>query len=429
MDAELLQRRLDRAQLEIRGLEQLIESKTRDLYLSQQSLRLAAEFQENVLKTMASALVVLDPEGRIVQTNEAALKMLGLAEPDLMGQSIADVADISQSQSGLLIDHAEIDVRISDGTTAPTHFCSSSMHAPDGSISGYVCVWVDLREKKQLEVELRHAQKLESLGQMAAGVAHEINTPIQYVGDTLQFLQEAFTDMQSALQGYRDATDQWKCIPELASLHEKVIELEEDADIAFIDEEAPGAFTRASGGLSRVSKIVKALKSFCHPGSETKTLAQVNEIIENTLTLAATECKYVADVEADLGELPDVPCHPGDLGQVILNLVVNAAHAIEEKVAGTEERGRIRISSHMKGSSIAIDVEDSGAGIPDDVRSRIFDPFFTTKEVGKGTGQGLAIARRIIVDKHGGHLDVTSKPGVGTCFHIELPIDLRAEAA
>ncbi len=409
----------------------MIETNTRDLFISRESLRQANQFQENILRAMASALVVLDTEGVILQANEAALDMLGYSAEELLGLQIEEVAQLpgSGSQGSYAVGDADIDVRLADGEIVPTHFSTSVMRQASGESDGYVCVWVDLREKKQLEIELRHAQKLESLGQMAAGVAHEINTPIQYVGDSLHFLHEAFTDIQGLLQGYREASDKWKESPEFGKLHENLTELEEEADASFIEEEAPGAFERATNGLACVAKIVKALKSFSHPGSDTMAPAQINDVVETTLTLASNECKYIADVEVKLGDLPEIPCHVGDMGQVILNLVVNAAHAIEEKNEGTEDRGTIRIVTSCGETSIVVEISDSGAGIPDEVLGRIFDPFFTTKTVGKGTGQGLSIARRIVVDKHGGQLQVETQPGEGTTFRIVLPRKAMAKAA
>jgi two-component system NtrC family sensor kinase len=431
MNIETLEKKLHRAKAEISGLEQMIETKTRDLFLSRESLRQSITFQENVLKAMTSALVVLDPKGCVVQANQSALEMLNRTSEELKGTTISEIAAFPErgSEAQAFIFEGEVEIHIAGGTVVPTLFSSSVMSDSSGVIEGYVCVWSDLREKRQLEVELRHAQKLESLGQMAAGVAHEINTPIQFVGDSFNFLQEAFEDLQGVVKHYRDSRENWGLQEENSELAAKAIAFEEEADLEFIEEEAPGAFERVASGLSRVATIVKALKSFSHPGSSKMTLANLNDIIETTLTLTNNEYKYVADLDVKLEELPDVSCHPGDMGQVFLNLIVNAAHAIDEKLSGSGEQGTIRISTAVLGGGVVIEIEDSGAGISDEIVGRIFDPFFTTKEVGKGTGQGLSLVRRIIVDKHKGQLSVDSTLGQGTTFRIELPIKREAKAA
>ena len=431
MDPAILERRLKRAQAEVEGLERMIETKARDLFLSRESLRESTQFLENVLRTMSSALVVLDAEGTVQQANAAAKGMLGLTDEQVVGRKLGEFAELPSrdSETPFLVDHDEIEVRLADGSLAPTLFSSSVMRNSDETVGGYVCVWVDLREKKQLEIELRHAQKLESLGQMAAGVAHEINTPIQFVGDSLRFLQEAFADMQEVLGGYRAMREALAEHPEHAKLVQRVEDLEEEADLEFVEEEAPGAFERAANGLERVATIVKALKSHSHPGSDEVTPVQLNETIETTLTLAHNEYKYVAELTTDLGLIPEVPCNEGDMGQVFLNLVVNAAHAIADKVEGTDERGTIHIASFVDGDDAVFEVRDSGSGIPDEVVGRIFDPFFTTKDVGKGTGQGLSIVRRIVVEKHSGKVDVETEVGQGTTFRLRLPLSRRSQAA
>jgi len=176
--------------------------------------------------------------------------------------------------------------------------------------------------------------------------------------------------------------------------------------------------------VERVAKIVRAMKEFSHPGPKEKTLTNINRAIENTITVARNEWKYVSEMILDLDpDLPLVPCHPNEFNQVILNLVINAAHAIADVVGkGATNKGKITVSTRRKGDKVEISVKDTGTGIAPEIRSKIFDPFFTTKEVGKGTGQGLAIARSIVVDKHGGTINFETEVGKGTTFTIHLPI-------
>jgi signal transduction histidine kinase len=197
----------------------------------------------------------------------------------------------------------------------------------------------------------------------------------------------------------------------------------EEIDLDYIERHAPGAFEAAADGISRIATIVRAMKEFSHPDDRVKRPTDLNRAIETTLTIACNEYKYLAEVKTELGELPPVFCHVGDIKQVILNLLINAAHAIGDVVGSVGGKGTILIRSVHVGRMARIDIVDTGAGIAEVFRERVFDPFFTTKEVGKGTGQGLAIARSIIVDKHGGELSFESEVGKGTTFTILLPID------
>ena len=199
-------------------------------------------------------------------------------------------------------------------------------------------------------------------------------------------------------------------------------EAEASADFAYLKDEIPRAFTRTLDGISRVAQIVRAMKEFAHPDRSEKSPADLNRALQTTLTVARNELKYVADVETDLGELPDVMCHQGDMCQVFLNLLINAAHAIQGATGEAGKKGTIRVATCRENDSIVIAISDTGGGIPRGIRDKIFEPFFTTKEVGRGTGQGLAIARSVVVAKHGGSLTFDSEEGKGTTFFIRLPI-------
>lgn len=271
------------------------------------------------------------------------------------------------------------------------------------------------------------AQKLESVGQLAAGIAHEINTPAQYVGDSIQFLAESFESIRTLVAKYREALALLLGSPEHEQLAQELRDAEEIADLAFIEGNATGAFERAADGVARIASIVSAMKDFAHPDSQVKCPADINRAIQTTLTIAHNEYKYVADVETDFGGIPQVTCHVGSINQVILNLVVNAAHAIGDAVGADGEKGRIRVRTVQENNMVCIDIVDTGPGIPESIRERIFEPFFTTKEVGKGSGQGLAIARSIVVDKHGGSLTFDSEAGKGTTFTIRLPVDGKGQ--
>lgn len=285
-------------------------------------------------------------------------------------------------------------------------------------------ILLDVHERKNLEAQLLHTQKLESVGQLASGIAHEINSPAQYTRDNVAFLRECFDDLMPLLRRQRAALDSARTGPLSPELLDELEAAAERADLEFLMEEIPGAVAQSLDGIDRISRIVNAMKGFTHPGSEEPESCDLNRLIEDTVTIARNEWKYVANLELDLdADMPFVSCHSGELGQVILNLIVNAAHAIADKRAGTGELGRIHIESrfHADEGRVEIRVSDDGPGVPKQLQNRIFDPFFTTKPVGKGTGQGLAIAASVIADKHGGTLRLDDSAGDGATFVISIP--------
>ncbi len=300
------------------------------------------------------------------------------------------------------------------------------------------------RVAQQLGVNIAHAHKHEEVGRLAAGIAHEINTPIQFVSDNVHFVEGAIRDLLGLAGRYEEiartalgsGTDTPVGPGQRDQLLHALEQAGEDADIDFLRDELPNAISESLEGIRRVSAIVKAMKAFGHPDASERTAYDLNFAIENALTVARNEIKYVAEIETHFEDIPPVVCCPGDINQVLLNILVNGAQAIGEERErrpaaedGSRELGRIVVTTRAEGDNVLVSIEDNGGGIPDHVAERVFEPFFTTKGVGSGTGQGLAIAYSLVVHRHGGRLWFESVPGTGTTFFLRLPIHGPPEVA
>lgn len=370
--------------------------------------------------------------GDIVYTNAPALQYTGrpgspwesIVHPDDIETVRCDSAAARLDPEAYLV---ECRVERTDRSYRRHSVSFTPVCADDGRLEHWIVIATDIEkdaEARRAQVEASHALKLESLGRLSAGLAHEINTPIQFVGDNTRFLAEAYRDMLDLLLVYRacmaPTTGEVNWDERIRRAHEAELK----ADIEYLAVEIPHAVSQSLEGVERVASLVRSMKSFSYKDSTEPAYADLNEAIRTTVTVARNEVKYVADVALDLGELPDVRCHLGDLNQVFLNLLVNAADALTDK----DERGEIRISSATDGPAAVITFSDNGPGIPEDIQQSIFEPFFTTKGIGKGTGQGLALARAVM-EKHGGSIGVRSAVGEGTEFILRLPIDGKQNAS
>ncbi len=425
------------------GMEERIESRTTEL--AQANEAMAREVVERkqahrevslVLSAISSMLVGVDMKGRVSKWNKSATLVLRTSVEQSLGNDFAFLPltwDRDRVMEGLEKSRAERQpVKINNLRYERANdkegflFLNiSPILDEQGEMEGVLILGTDITDFRVLEAQLSQAQKLESIGQLAAGIAHEINTPAQYVGDTVTFLRDATADLMRALDMaaelngtvLRDEVCTAEAIARLRAALEK-------ADYTFLKEEMPKSFARALEGIERVSAIVRAMRSFSHPGESEKKAVDINQAIENTVIVSRNEWKYVATMETDLDpNLPRVVCLPAELNQVFLNLVVNASHAVEDVVRNTQTLGVLRIATVLEDNHVRISITDSGSGIPEAIRNKIFDPFFTTKEVGKGTGQGLTMAYDIVVNKHGGTISFDTEEGRGTTFHIRLPLD------
>jgi PAS domain S-box-containing protein len=376
------------------------------------------------------------PDGALLHVNQAMASTFGYESVEEMVTGITDIgsqlfADDKRGIEFMLtmdrvggVRNFECEMNCKDGSRIWTNMSICAIREKN-AIVRYEGMCDDITERVQLREQLLQAQKLEAVGQLAAGIAHEINTPIQYIGDNVQFLQEVFNELNELIKQYELLFQDAQSIPSCAKRVDEIKETHESIDTEYLLQEIPKAILQTKEGVLRVATLVNAMKEFSHPGRNEKTPLDLNRAIESTITVSRNEWKYVADVEAHFDPtLPPVHCYPGEFNQVMLNLIVNAAQAIGNVVKRTPgEKGKITIRTKCCAGRVEISVEDTGTGIPENIRSRIFDPFFTTKEIGKGTGQGLSIARSIIVNRHGGNIFFETSEGKGTSFILSLPLE------
>jgi len=273
-----------------------------------------------------------------------------------------------------------------------------------------------------------HNARLENLGTMASGIAHEINTPIQFIGDNLQFISDSFAAIDGLLKHYDLLHKAALANDALDAECKNVTRATDDAELDFLREELPGAIEQSLSGIQQVARIASAMKTFARRGGAEKEMADINQAIDLTSAICRNEWKYDADLELSLDpSLPKLACHIGELSQVWLNLIVNAAHAIKAKP--DLPRGLISITTSMQDGMVEVTITDNGTGIPDDLCNQVFEPFFSTKSAGEGSGQGLAICRTIVTEKHSGKIELSTAIGEGTRFTVRLPVETEQCAA
>lgn len=399
------------------------------------AIQRARDLLQNVIDSTPDWVVATDRDHRILIANQSVAAACGHHPREIVGRPAADWLP-----TGFRCEDETAEAAISGDVSSPAHRHEFEVTLPDGSSRWYQTYIGPLRDRQgeiygalrfghdvtearraervreAMQIELQQAQRLESVGRLAAGIAHEINTPIQYIGDNMRFLEDAFAEICGLLKSCRDS-----CVSGADLENVRLALGTLDAD--YLLSEIPTAVSQTLEGIGRVAAIVRAMKEFSHRGSGEKTLVDINQAIESTVTVSRNEWKYVADVETRLDRtLPQVTCLPGEMKQVLLNLIVNAAHAIADSVGESGTKGLITVSTTRWRESLEIRVTDTGTGIPERLRDRIFEPFFTTKPVGKGTGQGLAISRSVVVDKHGGTIHFETEPGKGTTFVVRIPL-------
>jgi PAS domain S-box-containing protein len=389
---------------------------------------------ELFINSVPSILIGTDSAVRITRWNLAAANTFGLLESSVLGKPLKDcgIKWLDPQMESLIASWTRIEraerrddlLFERDGHRRFLGLTIKRVDFPNERGSGLLITGADITERKFLEMQLGQAQKLEAIGRLAAGVAHEVNTPTQYIGDNARFLKRTWPAANELLRLCQAIHKESASGSITMDTIARLLQCTGEANLDYLLREAPRAIDGCLEGAQRVSNIVKAMKEFSHPGSQEKVAIDINHAIETTIAVARNEWKYVSEVRTNFdATLPPVPCFAGEFNQVILNLVVNSAHAIAEVVGdGSLTKGLISITTKHDSDWAEIRIQDSGAGIPNQVRARIFEPFFTTKEVGKGTGQGLSMAHFVIVKKHKGQIWFESEEGMGTTFIIRLPL-------
>jgi len=391
---------------------------------------------EDLISSLPTIIIGLSQDNNIVLWNAKAEDVLGFDADEVMGEHVSQCGiewDWDKIADGILQSrHNNRPMRVDDvgfrGPEGDERFLGltvNPLNGDDKSILGLTIIGADITDRKNMESQLQQSHKMEAIGQLAAGIAHEINTPVQFVGDNTRFFQDSFDDLIQVIKKQQEALSAARSNSLTDELVEETQQLIEECDLEYLEEEIPLAIEQSLKGVERIAKIVQAMKIFAHPGMVAKEPVDINREIEKTITITRNEWKYVADLKTDFEEsLPLVPIFRAEFNQVILNMIVNAAHAIAEKNKDNQsENGTIHIRTIHEGNQAKICIGDTGAGIPEDIRHKIFDLFFTTKEPGKGTGQGLAISHSVIVKKHNGTLTLESPEGKGTTFTIGLPLE------
>ncbi|QDT12180.1 two-component system sensor histidine kinase NtrB [Planctomycetes bacterium K23_9] len=436
-DLDLLQRRFDRERAARKEAEMLLEQKSREVYETNCQLRDLAEQNTAIVESAAEGILTYSSDGKILTINRSAERLFGVSRSNSL--NLRDLFEAGENAEAVLfrcdVDlGGEADHNIDSQPDADSNEIVAVRSSGKVFLSGisvsctthckqkmFTVLVRDLSRRKRMEAKLNQAQKMESIGQLAAGIAHEINTPIQFVNDNLQFLQDAFEDLSELLDLFDQLLASVKADEPANKLVEQIDSQSEVADLPFLKEEFPNAFSQTLEGIQRVAKIVVAMKEFSQPPSEGKSQLDINQAIENALTIAASQFRDVATVKTDLQQgLPGIVCLGAQINQVLLNILANASEALAEQCGDT--KGEILVTTRMIDNDLEIRVEDNGPGIPEHIRDRIFEPFFTTKEVGKGTGQGLAFVYDIVVNRHDGSIQAVASPSGGTTFVIHIPV-------
>jgi PAS domain S-box-containing protein len=410
-------------------------------YASADTNGLLARFAENVGQIIYCASISAEPHFKMI--NNAVKKVTGYSSQEILEGNINWLELVHERDRDKLIDSYQTCLKQGRPVIAEYRIITKDNQLKDiidsfypvfddkGQVVAVDGVMFENSQRKSTQRELERTQMLQSLGRLTAGVAHEINTPIQFVGDNTRFLLDAFGQISVILKMYKDLADSVNAGKPDNVLKEKINQAQCEADLDFLMDEVPKAINQSNEGIKRVTAIVSAMRDFSHIDERRQSSVDINKVINSSLVICRNEFKYVADLETDLDEnLPRVICCLDDMNQVFLNLIINAAHSIADVIGNhPEKRGLLRITTKRSEDDVVITVSDTGTGISQEVANKMFEPFFTTKPAGQGTGQGLSIVKSKVIDKHGGKVDFKTESGKGTTFIITLPINGKPKVA
>ena len=391
----------------------------------------------HLLEQAPMGMVLIDRQKKVVEINKAALFLLQKDKKEVLGKICQDLFCLKDGMPCPVFDEnveehrAEVLVKAAGDQAIPV--LKSATHITIDNEPYVFETFIDIydrkkaeQEKLDLEKQLYQAQKLEAIGTLAAGIAHEINTPIQFISDNTAFMENAFKSFRSLQDAYKAIIDSCGVESEKERISHAFQEAEQELDIAYVCQELPLAIQHTQEGLERVRTIVGVMKDFSHFGADEKVATDLNASIEKAVVITKNEWKYVADVAVACDKtIPQVLCYRSEINQILINLIINASHAIKDVVAGTEQKGAITITTMQKNMNIRVAISDTGKGISPEIRHRVFEQFFTTKPVGQGTGQGLAMAYKSIVERHGGRIWFESEVGKGTTFYFDIPLNVQ----
>jgi PAS domain S-box-containing protein len=419
------------------GLETYIFKKNQkklvnEFFIEKEELKL-------ILSSIVDCVITLNSAGKILFANNSACDLFGMTREDMTGSLIFNLFQVLDQSDNLVLFnpvdylqnksngnlHQELAIETHKGYKKIINASFSEINNPLGNFQGIVFVFNDITEKNRIESQMKLSQNMESLGQLAAGIAHEINTPMQFIGDNYYFIKDGFNSFIDYFKEIDLELNKIDINPLYSDFKNIIKAKYESLDIEYLCDEIPKAIESTQNGVERVRTIVLAMKNFAHPSGKIKSLNNINHGIKDTVIISRNEWKYIADLETKFEpNLQLINCCLDEINQVMLNLVINSAQAIAESVKNNHNlKGKITIETRNEGEFIEIIISDTGCGIPKDKLSRIYDPFFTTKIVGKGTGQGLAITHNIIVNNHNGKIFVDSIVGSGTTFKLVLPVN------
>jgi PAS domain S-box-containing protein len=416
------------------SMQQRIQEILKQSHDKMEQARDLAEFRraeiEKLISAISSLLIAVDSNGKIFQLNETAEKFFNIPNSQTSGQLFIEVLKdyISPGMLNMMIekglgkdniyDNFEISIQFKDGGAKLLLGIINPLVDREGQKLGFLLLAEDITHRKEDEMRRNLAQKLESLGKMTRNIAHEIKSPLQYIGNNSYFILDAFENLVKFVDTLKQSlTNIAKSNP--IHVKEKIEKIVEEYDIPYILEEGPKASDQIVRGVSRVSTIIQSMLNYTHPGRSVLEQANIHELFENTLIFIRSKKKEVFEIETEFAQdIPKVLCYPGEMIQVFMNLLINAADAVQEK--GTP--GLIKITTSYNENEVVIAITDNGCGIPDEIKDNIYNPFFTTKEVGKGTGQGLSLVHNIVTERHKGRIYFESQVGEGTTFYVHLPL-------